>query len=219
VKLECDGVEFSYSDKPLLKSIYMRIDTGAITGLLGRNGSGKSTLMKVCFGALRPWTSSVRIDDRLISFPAFTSRRIAYLPQDSFLPSGMSLRKILRCYSVNDNELLRDFPEFDLQLDLFPGELSGGYLRLFEVLLILKKPGVNFCLLDEPFTGLSPAIIERLQMILQNEKAKKGIVVSDHLYRQVKEIADSMIMLTNGRTVVVKDEEDLVKNGYLNFKI
>jgi ABC-type multidrug transport system ATPase subunit len=214
--LECDSIEFGFNGNPLLTSIYMRVETGVITGLLGRNGSGKSTLMKICFGAIKPWSLSVRIDGRSVSFPALTTTRIVYLPQDTFLPYNMTLRRILKWYDVSVETLLEDFPEFNLYLKFFPGELSGGLLRLFEVLLILGKPEAKFCLLDEPFTGLSPAIVERLQVVMTREKMKKGIVVSDHLYRQVKEIADVMVVLTNGRTVAVKNEDDLVRHGYVS---
>lgn len=213
--LECDGVEFGYNGKPLLNSIYLRSETGRITGLLGRNGAGKSTLLKICFGALQPWASSVRIDGVAVSFPAFRSKRIAYLPQDSFVPRSLSLRRILRLYNVDDTPLLSAFPEFIPLLDLFAMELSGGHLRLFEVLLILMKPGVTFCLLDEPFTGLSPATVERLQDLLMEVKQQKGIVVSDHMHRQVKQVSDAMIVLKNGRTVPVKTDDDLVTHGYI----
>lgn len=215
MKLECDGVEFGYDSKPLLTSIYLQTSTNMITGLLGRNGSGKSTLMKICFGSIRPWSGSVRIDGRLISFPAFTSGMISYLPQDSFLPVA-TLRTILKVFKVRADDMYEDFPEFRDFLDLFPSELSGGYLRLFEVIAILHKPGAKFCLLDEPFTGLSPVIVERLQQIIIRKKSEKGIIISDHLYRQVKEISDELIVLANGRTVAVKDHDDLAGLGYVS---
>jgi|GEM_PF-4454570 len=46
MKLEFDGIEYSYDERPLLSGIYITTTTGQVTGLLGRNGTGKSTLLE-----------------------------------------------------------------------------------------------------------------------------------------------------------------------------
>lgn len=212
--LEFDGVQFGFDERPLLSGIYVKCETGKVTGLLGRNGSGKSTLLKIVFGALRAETLSVRINNKPVLPPAFRSREIVYLPQDSFIPNDLSLRKILKLYEVPESRLMESFPELEEDFTLEADELSGGKRRLFEVLLLLysKAP---FCLLDEPFTGLTPVFVERLQEVIQQVKSKKGIVITDHLYRQVISLSDTLYLLVNGKTHLIKNQEDLIQRGYL----
>ena len=212
--LEFDGIQFGYDERPLLSGIYVKCEVGKITGLLGRNGSGKSTMLKLVFGSMRTEVISVRIDRKALQPPAFTSGKVAYLPQDSFVPDHLTVTQILRLYGIDENELLHHFPEFKENLLFKSGQLSGGRLRLFEILLLLNSPA-SFCLLDEPFSGLTPVLVERLKIYIHQIKMTKGIIITDHLYRQVVSLADSLYILTNGKTYLVKNEEDMIKRGYL----
>jgi len=212
--LEFDGIEFGFDGRSLLTGIHMTCHQGQVIGLLGRNGTGKSTLMKIVFGSIHSEVGSVRINGTPVPAPAFSSRRISYLPQDHFVPYNLRLKIIMNLYGVSPQRLLEHFPELEDDLQLLPSQLSGGRLRLFECLLILLGPS-SFCLLDEPFTGLSPVFVERLQQVISHEKKSKGIVLSDHLYRDVLEIADCVYVLSNGRTFEVTEEEGLVRRGYL----
>jgi len=212
--LEFDGIEFGYDGRSLLTGIHVKCEQGQVVGLLGRNGTGKSTLMKIVFGTLSTDVGSVRIDGIPVAPPAFSAQKISYLPQDHFLPGNLRLKDIMQLYRVNNERAIGYFPELKEDLHLFPDQLSGGRLRLFEVLIVLLGRA-TFCLLDEPFTGLSPVFVERLQQVMVAEKRNKGIILSDHLFRDVMEIADSVYVLSNGRTFQVAEEEGLVRRGYL----
>jgi ABC-type lipopolysaccharide export system ATPase subunit len=213
--LEFDGIQFGYDERQLLSGIYVKCEQGKLTGLLGRNGSGKSTLFKIVFGAIQSEVCSIRIDKTPVLSPAFRSEKIAYLPQESFIPSDLSLRKILALYKIDTAKITDHFPEqFLKRLDFHSGELAGGTLRLFEVLLILNS-NARFCLLDEPFTGLAPAIVERLQDVISIEKTKKGILITDHLYRQVMQLSDELYLLADGKTYLIQNHDELIKRGYL----
>lgn len=214
MKLEFDGIEFGYTENPLLSGVYVKCETGRISGLLGRNGSGKSTLLKIVFGSLHADVKSVRVDGEYISSPAFSNRTVAYLPQDSFIPSFLTLKQILNLYKIRVEVVTNPFPELVELLNKKKEELSGGTLRLFENLITLYSPS-PFCFFDEPFSGLAPIMIDRLIECMLKEKNKKGILITDHLHRHVTNISDDLYVLTNGRTYVVKGKEDLIRRGYL----
>lgn len=213
MKLEFDGIEYKAGDKQLLSSIYVKCEKGKVTGLLGRNGCGKSTLLKIVFGALAADIASIRIDGTPIPFPAFRSRLIGYLPQDSLIPHNIRLEQIFKLYGVRDFFFARYFPEINLDEKL--STFSGGYVRLVETILILES-GFDFCLLDEPFTGLAPVMVERLKDYIRGVSPAKGILITDHLHRDVMEISDKLYLLTNGKTYVVNSKDDLVARGYLH---
>ena len=212
--LEFDGIEFGYDGGKLLSSIHMTCRRNQIVGLLGRNGTGKSTLMKIVFGTVRPEIGSIRINGVPLRSPGFSERKVAYLPQESFLPANLRLSSIMKLFGVSGESMLQHFPELEDDVNLVPGQLSGGRLRLVEVLLVLLGNS-QFCLLDEPFTGLSPVFIERLKRVIVHEKQNKGVILSDHMYRDVLEISDNVYVLSNGRTFEVSEEEGLVRRGYL----
>jgi len=214
-KLEFDSIHLSFGDRSLLSNIYMLCETGRVTGLLGRNGSGKTTLMKIVFGAMAFEQKSVRINSNSLGMDYLGKNLIAYLPQRSLIPSYLSMGKAFSLLNVPQEEITVLFPEAGNMMDMRPRELSGGYLRIFEILLIVKSKAI-FCLLDEPFSGLTPLYIDKIKEILQEAKNKKGIIVTDHMHRHVVEIADSLYVLANGQTYHVKDPDQLITLGYVN---
>lgn len=213
--LEFDSLELRYDTRSILSSIYMKCEVGEVVGLLGRNGSGKSSLMKIVFGSLRGDHQSIRIDGVQLPANYMVKRLIGYLPQENLIPSNISIRKAIKLFDIDEEEILLQFQEIKNLLHLNIKQLSGGYQRIIETLLILKCRG-HFCILDEPFSGLMPQYVERLKQIINTEKAKKGIILTDHLYRHVVSITDRLYVLANGKTYVVNNEEDLIARGYLN---
>lgn len=214
-RLEFDSIEVYREGRNLLGSVYMVCETGAVTALLGRNGCGKTTLLKIVFGAT-PWEQkSVRIDGRSMGIHYLASRAIAYLPQTNLIPSYLTMRRALSLFDIDAREITDLFPEAEDLLDHRSSELSGGYLRIFEILLILHS-GAPFCLLDEPFTGLTPVYIERVKKILQKMKTQRGILITDHMHKHVMEIADRLYLLANGQTYHVTDKRQLISFGYVS---
>jgi ABC-type multidrug transport system ATPase subunit len=213
--LEFDSLELSFGERKILSSIYMKCGQGEIVGLLGRNGSGKSSLMKVVFGSLQAEHKSLRINGDPLPDNYNTKRVIAYLPQDDLIPPYIPIGYAFNLFKVDIEKILTMFPEIRNFVDLKPNELSGGFRRLIEALLILHSPS-PFCILDEPFTGLMPVHIETLKSIILESKINKGIIISDHMHRHVTELSDRLYLLTNGRTHSIRQKEQVVDLGYLS---
>lgn len=133
----------------------------------------------------------------------------------SLIPSYLPVRKAFSLFNIPEVAVTEYFPETVDMMTLKPGELSGGYLRIFEILLVVKS-AAKFCLLDEPFSGLTPVYIEKIKAILQAEKTDKGIIVTDHMHRHVTEISDRLYVLANGQTYAVSDASQLISLGYVN---
>lgn len=213
--LEFDSLELSYKTRTILSGVYMKCEVGEIVGVLGRNGSGKSSMMKIVFGSMKGSHQSIRINGESLPPNHLPKKLIGYLPQENLLPSFISIRKAFQLYGINEDEVIADFPEIKDFLPFTSKQLSGGYQRIVEAMLILKSRA-PFCILDEPFSGLMPAHIERLKQIIVNEKGKKGIILTDHMYRHVTSITDRLYVLANGKTYPVNDEDDLAMRGYLS---
>ena len=91
--LEIDGVQLQFDTRKILSSIYLKCETGKITGLLGKNGQGKSCLMKIIYGSL-PCEKSVRFDHISIVESFKRPDLLVYLPQFNFIPKSLSLRRV-----------------------------------------------------------------------------------------------------------------------------
>lgn len=212
--LEFDSLYLEFGAKRVLSSIYMKCETGKITALLGRNGSGKSCLMKIVFGALDSEYKSVRVNGTSLQGNYFTKEIISYLPQVHLIPPFLRIQEAINLFRVDAGLIIQSFPEFVGLLKKRTNELSGGQLRFLEVLLILHSRH-PFCILDEPFSGLMPLHIEKLQQILSIAKSNKGILITDHLHRHVRSISDDLYVLNQGKTYFIKEEQQLIDLGYL----
>ena len=214
-KLEADSIQLSFGERVILSDIYIKCQTGIITGLLGRNGSGKSCLMKIIYGSL-PCEKSVRFDN--IFQPALFKRPdlLHYLPQFTFIPKELSLQRIFKDFELEYSSFGKMFPEFKIKYKSFVNSLSGGERRLVELYIIVKSKS-KFAMLDEPFTYLSPIQIEEAKQLLIEEKENKGILITDHLYQHVTGICDSIFVLANGKTNLVKRIEDIETFGYIRL--
>ncbi|GAB3932643.1 ATP-binding cassette domain-containing protein [Larkinella terrae] len=216
--LEADGIWLQFGNQKILQSVYIKLETGRITGLLGRNGSGKSCLLKSIMGLMPTEWQSVRMNGQFVEKPYQQPGLIRYLPQHPFVPPSLTIQAVFDWYGVNRDEIAQEYALIDKLKNQRIGKLSGGERRLVEILLILKSDSA-FVLLDEPFSHLMPVQVELLQETIRQESRRKGILLSDHLYRTVLDLSDSVYYLhPGGRTIrLASPEQDLKDMGYLNY--
>ena len=216
--LEVDSIRKSFGDKQVLTDIALKCQPGGIIGLLGRNGSGKSTLLKIIFGTLFTDYKFIRINDKILDQPFKTKKIIAYLSQDNFLPKNITVKQVAEIYSDDldqkgflDDGVLSKVSGTKIQ------NLSGGESRYLEVKLLLTLNS-SFVLLDEPFNGISPLHIELVKKIILDKSVKKGIILTDHDYRNVLDVANKYYLLFDGGLKPIKTRQELIDWGYVPDK-
>lgn len=209
--MEVDSVSKTYGDRDILSGIYLKVQTGDICALFGRNGAGKSTLQKIVYGTLKPDYKFVRIDDLFLKKPYLHSSCISYLPDDAFIPKNLKVKQIFKLYNIHEEELDDIVLRF---YDRRNSELSSGERRYIEIYLILLKKAY-FVLLDEPFKFLSPLMIERIEKLILSQSKKKGIIIIDHQYRNVLNIANRILLIRDASLFEVEDERGLAERGYI----
>jgi|WetSurMetagenome_2_1015567.scaffolds.fasta_scaffold120389_3 ABC-type multidrug transport system ATPase subunit len=203
-----DSIILHFDQKEVLHGAYMALEPTTVYGLYGINGSGKTTLMKVVMGILTPDSGTVFIQGVPQAERTIRERfsKIGYLPQGSFVPNDIGVTR-----------LVRQFPRAGGFLDEFStlgharktvGELSTGLRRYLEIRLILSldRPIV---LLDEPFTGLEPILIERVvQDIRSTRNTGCTILLTDHYHQYVEGAVDEKILLAGGRCRPLSSVDD-----------
>lgn len=213
--LEVDSVRKEFGTKQVLTDIFLKCQTGDIIGLLGRNGSGKSTLLKIIFGTLYTDYKFIRLNGIVLDQPYKTKNRIAYLSQDNFLPKNQTVKQVVEIYSdkTEGNKMLDD-EILAKVIDTKICNLSGGESRYLEVKLLLNLHTL-FIMLDEPFNGISPLHTDLVKKMILEKSSEKGIILTDHDYRNVLDVANRYYLLFDGGLKAVKTKEDLITWGYV----
>ena len=204
--LEVDSVIMRYGEHTVLSDVYLKCNVGDIIGIFGRNGSGKTTLFNIIYGTCTAENSFVRIDGEVISRGAFRGGLVGYLPQNDFFPAHLRIREVfslLPQWRVDrKDEILGRVWEN------CPEELSGGELRYLEIMYLLWS-GFKYLILDEPFSGLAPVMVERLCSILKEHSKTAGIMIADHDYRSVAGLVNRYFMLDSGELREISSFDEL----------
>ena len=213
--LEVDNIELKFKSKDILKAIYFKAKKGKVTGILGSNGTGKSSLIKIIFGNLIPNNKLIRIDKKPILKPLYQKGIVKMLPQTNIFPESFSLKKGFELYKVSLEVFFNEFTEFIDFKNYHFSMFSGGERRLIETYIILKS-NANIILLDEPFSHISPIFIKKIKDIINSEREKKIIIITDHLYKDILDISDDIYLLKDGWSKLIKKHDELIFYNYTN---
>lgn len=211
------NASINFGSKEVLSEVLFSLETGEILGIFGRNGSGKSTLLKMIYGTIRQGSINSSINESVFT-PSenILKKQIAYLPQDSYLPKNIKVRDLIPIYASEEEKQDKVFydPYIASYTSKKIGELSLGQVRYLEVLLLanLDHP---FLMLDEPFSMIEPLYKIQIKRILEALKSKKGIIITDHYYKDVLEISTRNILIQGGKSYKISSVSDLQKQGYL----
>lgn len=212
--LVAENIFVSIGGREIVKGATISVQRGEVTGLLGRNGSGKSTMLQAVFGTRHAPDITVHAGGIHVPQPYGRPGLINYLPQFPFMPN-IRVRQAVAQFGLRPDTILSDFPELEPDLPLKFSILSGGSARLWSALIMLYAD-TRFTLLDEPFSHIMPLYNERIMAAITRIKVRKGIIITDHMYRNVLGTADRIYLVKDGKTLYIRNREDLVLHGYLN---
>lgn len=215
--LKINGVEKSFGRRKILNDLTFSCKTGDIIGIFGRNGSGKSTLLKGMMGTEKMDSIEMEVDGKKVEPSEIIPEQIiGYLPQDSFLPKEMKVREVIPLLFSKGEDQDKIFYSAGVCAfeNVKVGKLAAGQLKYLELLLLAHLPQ-PFLLLDEPFSFVEPLYIEQIKALLLSLRNSKGLIVTDHYYNHVLEIATHMFVLKDGRLFPAENEDHLAKLNYL----
>lgn len=216
--LEIDSVIKSFDSRQVLTDVYLRINTGDVIGLFGRNGTGKSVLMQILFGTMKADRKFIRLDEcKILPIPYQYPGTIAFLPQQGYFPKHQKVGQLVRYYL--DENVVPDFYKDDEVaqscMERRVSQLSGGERRYLEAKLLLFG-NAKFVLLDEPFDYLSFHLADKLIEEIKKHSVDKGIVIADHNYEKVLEVASRLTLIREGVLMELTDKRGLVEQGYVS---
>ncbi|MCD4691191.1 LPS export ABC transporter ATP-binding protein, partial [bacterium] len=203
VTLRASGLVKRYGRRRVVNEVDLELKRGEVVGLLGPNGAGKTTTFHMIVGLLAPDAGAVYLDDEEITrLPMYrrASKGIGYLAQESSVFRGLTVRDnvlaILETVGLSRSERKTRLEELlkELGIEDLAGQgattLSGGERRRVEITrALVTNPA--FLLLDEPFVGIDPIVVQDIQTIIRRLRDRGiGILITDHSVRETLSVTD-----------------------------
>ncbi len=233
-----DGIGKRFGEFKVLTDVTGSLAQGKVTAFIGPNGAGKTTLFQVLTGELRPDMGTVHWDGAEITgkSPADLARLgIGKLFQDVRVFRNMSVMDNVvaalcametSSWSFFDLVLLSRRSDLrdraahliaqvgvDARLDALAKDLSFGNQKLLAFARLLA--GNYRCVyLDEPIAGMSPAMAVRLAELIHHmvENDKMTVAIIEHEISFVEELADYVLVLSQGQVVGRGDAAEVLGN-------
>ncbi|MDO5368947.1 branched-chain amino acid ABC transporter ATP-binding protein/permease [Paracoccus sp. (in: a-proteobacteria)] len=211
--LSIDRMNLHYGKSHILNDVGFDLHKGEILALLGRNGAGKSSVLKGVTGIVTPSSGSIRLmGNELVGLSSARIARlgIGYVPQGRGLFAGMTVRENLELGRIrrrtgegthwSTEEIFEYFPRLRERLDTPADRLSGGEQQMAAVARALSGD-IRVLLLDEPFEGLAPAVVEQLFRTFDRLRDRLSIIIVDHNLDLALALSDRTIVLERGRVL------------------
>jgi ABC-type branched-subunit amino acid transport system ATPase component/ABC-type branched-subunit amino acid transport system permease subunit len=208
--LAVDGVNTFYGKSHILRDVGFDVREREIVALLGRNGAGKSTLLKSIVGITKPASGSIRLaaEELARRTSAEIARLgVAYVPQGRGLFAGMTVAENLELGRLrrrtgqgvhwDDERIFAFFPRIKQRWRSPADYLSGGEQQMVAVARALTGD-TRLLLLDEPFEGLAPTVVEELFEAFDKLRNEVSIVIVDHHLDLALALSDRTVVLERG---------------------
>lgn len=210
--IRCENLTKKFGSLTALNCVNLSVESGKIIGLLGPNGSGKTTLIKLINGLLTPTSGSITVCGEAVG--PKTKARVAYLPDNIYLNSWMTVEKIVK-YFADFYEDFRTELAYEMLTRLGIDKktrlkaLSKGNKEKVCLILIMSRNALLY-VLDEPIAGVDPAARDYvISTIINNYNPDASVIISTHLISDIEQILDEVIFIKDGNLLLNKTVDEI----------
>ncbi len=212
--LDIDGLVVDIESSRILQGISLRVAAGQLICLIGRNGAGKTTTFRAVMGMLRAVAGEVRFEGKPIT--GLATHRIAqlgvgYSPEESQVFGDLSVAENIELPTWTRPQGGDAAKRIALAYEVFPklrqyasrggNQLSGGERKMVSVARALAL-APKLLLLDEPFEGLSPAIIPTIaEGIAAIRRLGHGVLMAESNVHHIPDEADGLYVIERGEII------------------
>jgi len=221
VMIAADNLTKRYDNEALaLDAINFKVKKGEVYCLLGANGAGKTTTINLFLDFIKPTSGRALINGiEVAEHPLEAKKYVSYGSDDITLYSHFTARQNLDFFvklsgkrGLTKDDYYAVLREVGLQENAFEKKVqffSKGMQQKVSIAIAMIKDAPAI-LLDEPTSGLDPKASEELMETLDQLRCQgKAILISTHDIFRVREIADRVGIIKEGRKVLERTREEL----------
>jgi ABC-2 type transport system ATP-binding protein len=220
------GLVKRYGNLTAVAGVDITVGVGDVYGYLGPNGAGKTTSLRMMLGLIRPTEGTVRLFGRDPMETVHALDGVAgFVEAPTFYPYLTARRnlELLGAFDGNDARKRIDQALEMVELTDRAGDRVGGYShgmrqRLGIAAALLRDP--KLLLLDEPATGLDPAGMRDMRVLIR-QLADQGmtVVLSSHLLAEVEEVCNRVAIVQLGKIVYEGEIADLKRGAGTTYRL
>lgn len=224
--LAVNNMHAHYGESYIVQGISLAVNEGEILALLGRNGAGKTTTLRTIARLNDPqltkgelWLDGARIDGMSSHQAAVAG--IGLVPEDRRIIAGLTVEENLQLAQITEPvgwslaRIYDLFPRLEERRKQEGITLSGGEQQMLSIARALARK-IKVLLLDEPYEGLAPVIVDEIEKTLRliKQEGITTIIVEQNAVRALK-LADRAVILDTGQIVFDGTAEDVLNNEAL----
>lgn len=228
--IEIKDLHKSFGKNNVLRGINLNIGTGETIVIIGKSGCGKSVLLKHIVGLIVPDSGFIKVEDQTVNELNIKDlyklrKKFGFLFQGAALFDSMTVEENISLalnesdngYTTQEiNKLVTEkleMVELPGTQNLKPAELSGGMKkRVGLARALITNP--DYILYDEPTTGLDPIMADSIDILIKDltEKLNVTSIVVTHDMYSVKNVANKVAMMNDGKIYFIGSQEDLINS-------
>ncbi|WP_436643260.1 ABC transporter ATP-binding protein [Microbaculum sp. FT89] len=222
----CTDLHSYYGESYIVQGVGFHVRKGEIVALLGRNGAGKTSTLRTIARADNPALKQgeIWLDGQAVHrMSAFQAARagVGLVPEDRRIIPGLSVEENLQLAQIAEpvgwsiDRLYEHFPRLAERRKQEGVTLSGGEQQMLAVARALARE-VKLLLLDEPYEGLAPVIVQEIEKIVEQIKALglTTVIVEQNAIAALH-LADRAVILDMGQIVFDGGAQEVLDNADL----
>lgn len=220
------NMESYYGESYIVQNISFNVHEGEILALLGRNGAGKTSTLRSIARMDEPQVTSGEIwldHQALHKMPSHEASQagIGLVPEDRSIIPGLTVEENLQLAQIAPpigwslERLYSLFPRLGERRKQEGVTLSGGEQQMLAIARALARD-IKVLLLDEPYEGLAPVIVDEIEKTLRiiKEQGITTVIVEQNAVRAL-ELADRAVILDTGGIVFDGTAQEVLENEEL----
>lgn len=223
--IEISHLTKDYGNKKGIFNVSFHVDKGEVVGFLGPNGAGKTTTIRHLLGFIRSQSGTVTILGKdCFQCVEDIHPQLGYLPGEIAFMDDMTgvefIHFMAQMKNVKDTSRIQELIDF---FELNPRgkikKMSKGMKQKIALVLAFMQDSAIY-ILDEPTSGLDPLMQNKFVQLIQKEKERgKTILMSSHIFEEVENTCDRVIMIKDGKIIADETMEHLKSQRHKHYEM
>lgn len=223
--IEVTGLTKDYGNGKGIFDVSFSVDKGEVVGFLGANGAGKTSTIRHLMGFSKPESGKASIMGKdCFKDASLIQENIGYLPGEIAFMDNMTGREFIKFMAdmkkIKDSSMAdRLIKYLELDTSVRIKKMSKGMKQKLGIVIAFMQDA-PILILDEPTSGLDPLMQNKfVELIKKSRENGKTILMSSHIFEEVENTCDRIVMIKNGKIVADRDLEIIRNDRNKHYEI